>query len=206
MPKVTLDKDAFRALASETRLDILKTLDGTKMNLSELSDATHLNKATLHEHLKKLTETGIVKKIQRPGHKWVYYTLSWKGERLLHPENTKIVITFSIALTVLVAAIFQFYLWAKASIQRFPFDMKNESMLGNMTTDSVTNDSILPSLQDGGSIMPKNICHVKQEMQATTVLYQDPLHLIIAFFLLIGFIIMIFIIFRILWKNRVPQL
>jgi len=95
MPKVTLDLNAFKALASETRLDILKTLDGKKMSLKDVSNATNLNKATLYEHLSKLTEAGLVKKKEREGYKWVYYKLSWKGENLLHPENTRIVVLFS---------------------------------------------------------------------------------------------------------------
>lgn len=95
MPKVTLDLNAFRALASETRLDILRALDGKKMSLNDISNVTNLHKVTLHEHLAKLNEAGLVKRREREGHKWVYYKLSWKGESLLHPENTRIVILFS---------------------------------------------------------------------------------------------------------------
>ena len=85
MAKVTLDKETFKALASETRLDILRTLDGKKLGLNDISKATNLNKATLHEHLSKLNQVGLVKKKEREGHKWVYYKLTWKGENLLHP-------------------------------------------------------------------------------------------------------------------------
>ncbi len=31
MTKITLDRETFKALASDTRLDILKTLDGKNM-------------------------------------------------------------------------------------------------------------------------------------------------------------------------------
>ena len=95
MSKITLDLNAFKALASDTRLDILRALDGKKMSLKDISNVTNLNKATLHEHLSKLNEAGLVKKKERDGHKWVYYKLSWKGESLLHPENTKIVVMFT---------------------------------------------------------------------------------------------------------------
>jgi DNA-binding transcriptional ArsR family regulator len=103
MTKVVLDVSAFKALASETRLDILKALDGKKMGLTAISNVTKLHKVTLHEHLEKLTEAGLVKRDEREGHKWVYYRLSWKGESLLHPENTKIVVMFTstfIALSI----------------------------------------------------------------------------------------------------------
>ena len=105
MPKVTLDMNTFKALASDTRLDILRALDGKKMSLNDISKATRLNKATLHEHLQKLNEAGLVKRKEREGHKWVYYKLTWKGEGLLHPENTKIVIMFSITFISLFLAV-----------------------------------------------------------------------------------------------------
>jgi len=101
MTKVNLDIQSFKALASETRLDILRALDGKKMNLSEIVRATNLHKMTLHEHLGKLAEAGFIKRIERDGHKWVYYKLTWKGESLLHPENTRIVVMFSSTLFIL---------------------------------------------------------------------------------------------------------
>lgn len=103
--KVTLDINSFKALASDTRLDILRTLDGKSLNLKDISNATNLHQVTVHEHLTKLIEVGLVNKIQRKGHKWVYYKLSWKGASLLHPENTRITILFSIAFTSLFIGI-----------------------------------------------------------------------------------------------------
>ncbi|UCF49878.1 MAG: winged helix-turn-helix transcriptional regulator [Thermoplasmatales archaeon] len=111
MPKITLDMNTFKALASDTRLDILRALDGNKMGLKDISEATKLNKATLHEHLVKLAEAGLVKKKEREGHKWVYYKLTWKGEGLLHPENSRIVVLFTttfISLFFGIIFLFQF--------------------------------------------------------------------------------------------------
>jgi len=105
MTKITIDMNTFKALASDTRLDILRALDGKKLNLNDICRVTNLNKATLHEHLTKLYEAGLVKKNEREGHKWVYYKLSWKGEGLLHPENTKIVVMFSITFVSLLLAV-----------------------------------------------------------------------------------------------------
>jgi len=108
MPKVKLDIESFKALASETRLDILRALDGKKMSLNEITKATNLHKMTLYEHLSKLTDAGFIKKIEREGHKWVYYKLSWKGESLLHPENTRIVVMFSMTFVSLLLGIFSY--------------------------------------------------------------------------------------------------
>src|SRR4030042_4164096 len=116
MPKITLDMNTFKALASDTRLDILRALDGKKLNLQEMCRATNLNKATLHEHLTKLNDAGLVKKNEREGHKWVYYKLTWKGEGLLHPENNRIVVLFTITFISLFVGIVHLVNYARGYI------------------------------------------------------------------------------------------
>jgi len=116
MTKVSLELDDIKALASDSRLAIMSALDGKKLNLRDLTRITELNKATLHTHLQKLLDAGFIKKNTRKGHKWVYYRLTWKGECLLHPENTKIVVLFSLAFFSLCAGIIQFYTYAKGTI------------------------------------------------------------------------------------------
>jgi DNA-binding transcriptional ArsR family regulator len=101
MTKVTLELKDFKALASETRLDILRALDGKKLSLKEISTATNLHEVTIHEHISKLVEAEFVKKEEREGHKWVYYKLSWKGASLIHPENTRVVVLFSSTIVTL---------------------------------------------------------------------------------------------------------
>lgn len=100
MAKVTLDMETFKALASETRLSVLRALDTRRKTLSELSRELDLNKATVHEHLQLLSATGLVEK-KDEGRKWIYYELSWRGQRLLHPQETT---TFSILLGLSIAA------------------------------------------------------------------------------------------------------
>jgi DNA-binding transcriptional ArsR family regulator len=95
MPKVTLDVNTFKILASDTRLDILRALDKRKMTLQELTSMTNMQKATLHEHLAKLAQAELVKRQERGGHKWVYYDLSWKAKCLLHPEMGRIAVMIS---------------------------------------------------------------------------------------------------------------
>jgi len=116
MPKVTLDRETFKALASDTRLDILRVLDGKNMSLNDICKATNLNKATLHEHLTKLNEVGLIKKNEREGHKWVYYRLTWKGEGLLHPENSRIVVLFSVTFISLFFGIVQLINFARGRV------------------------------------------------------------------------------------------
>lgn len=123
MTKITLDRETFKALASDTRLDILKTLDGRNMGLNEIAKVTNLNKATLHEHLTKLNEAGLIKRTERDGHKWVYYKLTWKGESLLHPENTKIVVLFTMTFVALWVGIIQLILYIKGTVVNLGYNI-----------------------------------------------------------------------------------
>lgn len=100
MAKVTLDRETFKALASETRLSVLRALDERRKTGSELARELDLNKATVHEHLQLLADVGLVKKLDE-GRKWIYYELTWAGQRLLHPEVTT---TFSVLLGLSAAA------------------------------------------------------------------------------------------------------
>ncbi|MEM3342276.1 MAG: winged helix-turn-helix domain-containing protein [Thermoplasmata archaeon] len=108
--KITLDLDAFKALSSEARISILKNLDSGKKTVTELARELDLSKAAVHEHLQKLLEAGLVKKedgeeslkVSKPlplempkagtKRKWTYYSLTWKGRRILHPEEVKVAI------------------------------------------------------------------------------------------------------------------
>lgn len=101
MAKVTLDIETFKALASATRLQVLRALDERRKTLAELSKELELNKATVHEHLALLVTVGLVKKRDDEGRKWIYYELTWQGERLLHPQETT---TFAVLLGLGAAA------------------------------------------------------------------------------------------------------
>lgn len=105
--KIILDSTTFKALASRTRLNILKNLDERQKTLSELSKIMDLNKATIYEHLFLLQEVGLVEK-RNTESKWVYYKLTWKGTDLLHPEKKKIVVLLSISVTCLIGCMLSY--------------------------------------------------------------------------------------------------
>jgi DNA-binding transcriptional ArsR family regulator len=149
MSKITLDREMFKALASETRLNILKALDGKNLGLNEISNQINLNKATLHEHLSKLHKAGLVKRNEREGHKWVYYRLSWKGENLLHPENSKIVVMFSIAFISLFLGI--------ANIANFLNNQINIKTKSELTYSPNINDKIFLIGNETNKITDSNV-------------------------------------------------
>lgn len=102
--KITLDRKAFKVLASETRIKILKSLGKRRKMLAELSKELGMSNSAVKEHLENLAEAGLIAKID-DGHKWKYYELTRKGKNILTPGETKIwVILSASALAVMLTA------------------------------------------------------------------------------------------------------
>jgi DNA-binding transcriptional ArsR family regulator len=102
--RVELDKKSLFALASDTRLEILRSLQPMRRTVSQLSESLNIDKAAVFRHLKKMEEGGLVKRYEEHG--FVYYGLSWKARDLLSPsENTRIVVLLSASwiLTIITA-------------------------------------------------------------------------------------------------------
>ncbi len=102
--RVELDKKSLFALASDTRLDILRALEPTRRSVSQLAEVVGVDKAAVYRHLKKLEEGGFVKRYE--DHGFIYYGLSWKARDILSPnENTKIIIMLSSSWLLVLGAI-----------------------------------------------------------------------------------------------------
>ncbi|MBI0582606.1 MAG: winged helix-turn-helix transcriptional regulator [Methanomassiliicoccus sp.] len=106
--KVELDKRSLFALASDTRLEILKVLQTNRRTVSQLAEVLGIDKAAVHRHLKKLEEGGFVARTE--DHGFIYYALTWKSRDILNPnDRTRIVILISstfICLLALAMAVF----------------------------------------------------------------------------------------------------
>ncbi len=116
MDKIILDKETIRALASETRVDILKKLDSEHITLKELCDELNLPKSTIHENLTVLVESGLVRK-KNIDNKWVYvYVLTEEGRGILHSGKSqkKIIILLSSAILSFAAGIVETYRFVRS--------------------------------------------------------------------------------------------
>ncbi len=103
--RVELDKSSIFALASDTRLEILKALKPMRRTLSQLSEQLSIDKAAVHRHLKKMEEGGLVKRFE--DHGFVYYGLTWMARDLLVPnESTRIVIVLSVTWLLSLLLVF----------------------------------------------------------------------------------------------------
>ena len=101
-PKVTLDQASFRALASETRIAILRALSEHQMTLTELAERLGISKPGVMKHLELLQEAGLVLR-EDAERKWIYYRLTTKGERILDPERTRIALALGFSLATAAA-------------------------------------------------------------------------------------------------------
>jgi DNA-binding transcriptional ArsR family regulator len=87
--KITIDRKTFKTLASETRINILKSLDQRRKTLSELAKELGLSVSTVKEHMDSLLDAELIC-LKDDGHKWKYYELTRKGSKILHPGETRI--------------------------------------------------------------------------------------------------------------------
>jgi len=98
-PRVILDQASFRALASETRIAILRALSEHQMTLTDLAERLQISKPGVMKHLELLQEAGLVLR-EDAERKWIYYKLTTKGERILDPERTRIALALGISAAV----------------------------------------------------------------------------------------------------------
>ena len=86
--KIILDPATFKALASESRISMLKHLLKRRYTQSEIAALMDISVPTAKEHLSALENAGLVKMIDE-GRKWKYYALTDKGKAIGNPEVTE---------------------------------------------------------------------------------------------------------------------
>ena len=105
----TLDRDSLKALSTDTRQDIIKLLSERPHTSSELSKKLSKHVTTISEHLGILESAKLIKR-KDTGNKWVYYTLTDKGEKIFKPAYYTWVITLSLILVIVAfASLFGLY-------------------------------------------------------------------------------------------------
>lgn len=151
MTKIVLDAESFKALASDTRLQILKALDARPLTVSEMSRLLALNKATVFEHLKQLMAAELTKREEDPARKWVYYKLTWKGKNVLHPENAQIFLMLGLGALGLGGGILQ---TAYLLRQRFSAAPSLGDETSPLPSSSANGPQVQNAASDGGSTAP----------------------------------------------------
>jgi DNA-binding transcriptional ArsR family regulator len=107
MNKIIIDRPTLKAIAVDTRLDILKSLGQKQKTLSDLSKELNKNPSTLKEHLDILINVGLINKNNI--RKWKYYNLTFKGINLINPKETKALLSMVLS-SVLTIGLFLFFI------------------------------------------------------------------------------------------------
>jgi DNA-binding transcriptional ArsR family regulator len=116
--KVTLDREAFKTLASKTRVDILKSLDRRRKMLAELSKEFGMSPSTIKEHMDNLSRAGLVVQID-DGHKWKYYELTKKGKEIVSPTGSRIFIVLGLSLFAILITSFDMFRMYSAQVANY---------------------------------------------------------------------------------------
>ncbi|MHB8605193.1 MAG: winged helix-turn-helix domain-containing protein [Thermoplasmatota archaeon] len=165
MDKITIDRETFKALASDTRLSILKALDVRQKTGSELSRELDLNKATVFEHMEKLASVGLVNKLEDEERKWVYYQLTWKGRRLLHPEQITIALLLSSAFAAGITGLAAFWIYRLGT---------TVTTFAGPTSPSAAGEQQNPPAAGASSTAPAPAARAADVPQAITNVVHDP--------------------------------
>ncbi|MFH0971953.1 MAG: winged helix-turn-helix domain-containing protein [Candidatus Micrarchaeota archaeon] len=76
------DSDIFKTLSSETRVEMLYSLQQRRKTLSELAADAKISLPGAKQHLELLEAKGLVRKLDE-GRKWKYYELTSQGKGIL---------------------------------------------------------------------------------------------------------------------------
>ncbi len=118
--KILIDRETLKAIAVDTRINILKLLSKKSYTLSDIADMLGLGASTVKEHLDILVNAKLVKK-EETDRKWKYYSLTFKGRRFIEPKEVKVLFAF---ITTLIAAVGTGFVFAK----KFIFDGSQKLM------------------------------------------------------------------------------
>lgn len=104
-------------LSSYTRRKILKVLSEKRQSVTGISEIMGRSKSAMHEQLQKLNQKGFVKRVERKGHKDVYYELSEKGSSLMKNELTVISMT-AVFMLAGIAGVYSLWKYFAAPFMR----------------------------------------------------------------------------------------
>ena len=105
-PVTIVDREVLKILSADTRMDILKELSSGDRTPSDLGKKLSKSDATIVEHLNVLCKHDLVKKIEQPGKKWVFYTLTERGYGIVSSKSRRLVIILGSSILAFFGGIF----------------------------------------------------------------------------------------------------
>lgn len=125
-----IDRETLKAIAVDTRLNILKLLAKKKYTLTDLAETLGLGNSTVLEHMGHLVKAGLAEK-EQTARKWKFYSITLKGRRLVEPREIKVLFMFALSAIGAIATAVWFAM--KASIiEKAPLLMAKAAAEGGM--------------------------------------------------------------------------
>ncbi len=105
--EITAGRDMLKILSVDTRMNIIKLLSEGDRTPSFIGQKLNKSESTIVEHLDILVKADLVKKTEQPGKKWVFYSLTETGKRIVSKPipfgKTKLVIILVSTLVIFAA-------------------------------------------------------------------------------------------------------
>ncbi|MFH1256936.1 MAG: winged helix-turn-helix domain-containing protein [Candidatus Diapherotrites archaeon] len=101
MSQITLSKNEFKVLSSDTRVNILKLLKERNHTLSELAQKLSMASPSIKQHLDLLVTSQLIEQLDE-GRKWKYYRLSRKGKELVVEEHQPALVMLALGASSIV--------------------------------------------------------------------------------------------------------
>lgn len=128
-PVTIVDRDVLKVLSVDTRMDILKLLETGERMPSYISNQLGKSAPTIIEHLDTLQKVGLVKKLKHPNDKFVFYSLTEKGEGILRSKTRRLVIILCSSIISFVGSMFFGYIYVISKFSSAMEIMKSEALL-----------------------------------------------------------------------------
>lgn len=143
--KFLIDKETLKAIAVDTRMNILKLLSKKKYTLTDISDMLGLGNSTVSEHMEHLAKAGLVEK-EETDRKWKYYSLTLKGRRFVEPRAITVLFMFGLSA---IAAIGYAVWFAK----KFLFIAQEQPMLAAESMTKAAPGAMTQAPEEGQLVM-----------------------------------------------------
>lgn len=140
-PVTIVDRDVLKVLSVDTRMDILKELSEGARTPSHLSKRLEKSDATIVEHLDILVKSGLVKRIEQPGRKWIFYTLTNRGIGIVSSKSKRLIIILSTSVLALIGGFISF---GKYYLTQFGHKMAMEAARAPMVG---AGEGVVPAVQ-----------------------------------------------------------
>jgi len=124
---VRLDKRVLKALASDTRVELLKILGSRRHMQSELAGVLGLSVPTVKEHLEALEKAGLVERFEE-GRKWKYYALTKQGRGVLEPERVQLLLVLGTFVLSVVGGLLSWQ-WVAKQVESEAVPMMAQAQL-----------------------------------------------------------------------------